>query len=147
MRSAPAIAFDYRPSRLLIAASASMLVLALISIAASGLDAPWKIGLSAIALCACVGSLHRWTHPRWTRIAFGEAGWVLADQAGHEVPAELARYTKLGAMQVLTLRAGSRVFHVVTLPDNLEPDLRRRLVLVVASQPSSTRIGSPPRLQ
>ena len=130
MRSAPAIAFDYRPSRLLIAASASMLALALVSIAASGLDAPWRIGISAIALCACVWSLHRWTHPRWTRIAFGDAGWVLADQAGHEVPAELTRYAKLGAMQVLTLRAESRVFHLAILPDNLDGERRRRLALI-----------------
>lgn len=130
MRSAPAIAFDYRPSRLLIAALASMLVLALVSIAASGLGWPWKIGLSAIALCAGMLSLRRLAHPRWTRIAFGEAGWVLADQAGREAPAELARYTKLGAMQVLSLRAESRAFDAVILPDNLNGDARRRLALI-----------------
>ncbi|HUD42423.1 MAG TPA: hypothetical protein VMR06_10570 [Dokdonella sp.] len=147
MRSAPAIAFDYQPSRLLIAALASMLALALVSINVSGLDWAWKVGLSAIALGACVRSLHHWAHPRWTRIAFGEAGWVLADRAGSEAAAALDRYTKLGAMQVLTLRAESQAFHVVILPDNLQPDLRRRLVLVVASQPSSPELGSPRRLQ
>ncbi|PZQ18656.1 MAG: hypothetical protein DI564_05025 [Rhodanobacter denitrificans] len=147
MRSAPAIAFDYRPSRLLAAALVVMTALAVAAIAANGLDAPWKIGLSAIALCACVWSLHRWTHPRWMRIAFGDAGWVLADQAGHEVPAELTRYAKLGAMQVLTLQAESRSFDAVILLDNLEPNLRRRLVLVVASQPSLPELGFPRRLQ
>lgn len=109
-----------------------MLVLALGSIVASGLDWPWKIGLSTIALCAGAWSCHRWAHPRWTRIAFGEAGWVLADRAGHEAAAVLTRYTKLGAMQVLTLRAQSRAFDAVILPDNLDRDTRRRLSLVAA---------------
>lgn len=140
MRSAPAIAFDYRPSRLLIAALASMLVLALGSIVASGLDLPWKIGLSAIALCAGMLSLHRLAHPRWTRIAFGEAGWVLVDRAGDEASAVLVRYTKLGALQVLTLRAASRSFHTVILPDNLSRDARRRIVLIAALPVSATRI-------
>ncbi len=136
MRSVPAIAFDYRPSRLLIAALASMLVLALISINVTGLDWTWKVGLSAIALGACVRSLHHWTHPRWTRIAFGEAGWVLADRAGNEAAAVLARYAKLGAMQVLTLRAESRAFHAVILPDNLDGDARRRLALITMTNAS-----------
>lgn len=107
-----------------------MLVLALGSIVASGLDWPWKIGLSAIALCACVWSFSRLARPRWTHVAFGEAGWVLADRDGNEAAAVLARYTKLGAMQVLTLRAESRAFDAVILPDNLDRDTRRRLRLV-----------------
>lgn len=131
MRSAPAIAFDYRPSRLLIAALASMLVLALVSVNVSGLGRAWKVGLSAIALGACMRSLRHWAQPRWTRVAFGEAGWVLADRAGREVAAALDSYTKLGAMQVLRLRAESRAFHFVILPDNLEREVRRRLALIL----------------
>lgn len=137
MRSAPAIAFEYRPSRLLIAALGAMLVLALLAIVMSSLAWPWKIGIAAGVLVSCALSLHRLSDPRWTHVAFGEAGWILADRTGSEAVALLMRHVKLGAMQVLTLRVDSRPFHVVILPDNLGHDARRNLVLVTMAKVQS----------
>ncbi|ANB19141.1 hypothetical protein [Dokdonella koreensis] len=138
MRSAPAIAFDYRPSRLLIAALTVMGSLALVAVALCGLGLPLKLAVAAIVVVCVIRALTGLIRPAYTRIAHGEAGWVLVRRSGAEAAAALSKHVKLGALQVLDLRVDSRSFRVVVLPDNLEPDLRRRLALIpMAGTPSS----------
>ncbi|CAM0999026.1 Toxin CptA [Rhodanobacter sp. Root179] len=135
MTSAPAIGFEYRPSRLLRAA--------LILVAGAALLAtllcmiPWwsKLLLAAIVLLSTALVLRR--------LASGPvaaAGWS-ADQAwtlrlhDHEdVPATLSSFRVLGEMILLRLRTdghGTQMLLIAT--DNSDADTRRRLRMRLAT--------------
>lgn len=139
MKSAPPIAFDYRPSRMVMAAS--------VVIAAAAAVAPWRsslppgacVGVSALVLAFASGALVRFARPAFLRISHGAAGWTLLDGERGENPALLVQHRRLGAMLVLDWRHGRRArFRAVFMPDNLDAELRRRLVLLLARGESHT---------
>ena len=133
MKSAPAIAFDLRPSRRIGAVVCALVVLAML--------APWLTSLSTEVAAAsslgafALGASALWRHrrPNFRRAAWRESGWVLLDRDGHEHPAELESQVRLGALLALGFRHGPRArFRFLLAPDNLDADTRRRLILLLA---------------
>ncbi|GAA0704728.1 hypothetical protein [Dokdonella soli] len=133
MKSAPTIAFDYRPSRRIGAAAAAVCVCAVLAPWLSGLPLPARVMLSLFALAAGSHALWRFLHPPFRRAAFRESGWLLVDTRGEEHPALLESHAHLGALLALSLRYAPRArFRVLLAPDNLDAGSRRRLVAMLA---------------
>ena len=129
MKSAPAIAFDYRPSRLLAAALVAMLALALASVALSGFGVPAQGALAAAAIGYAALALRRSLRGDVRRVAWHAAGhWRIVDGDGQEHVADLAHAVVRGAWIALRLRRvdGARVA-LLLAPDNSDAELRRRL--------------------
>jgi len=129
MKSAPAIAFDYRPSRWLLAALILVVVLALLALAESAIAPSLKLVLG-VAACICgVFSARRLLHPAVRRCAWYEnGGWRVRDATGGDHVASLLQASVRGALIVLLLRSElERTSALVLLPDNCDADTRRRL--------------------
>lgn len=133
MKSAPTIAFDYRPSR------GVGTVAALVCLAAA--SAPWLTALpplacTALSLAAIASGAHalqRFLKPRFRRIAYRESGWTLLDAYHTEHAAVLESHAHLGVLLALGFRTGPRSrLRVMLTPDNLDAHSRRRLVLMLA---------------
>jgi toxin CptA len=129
MKSAPAIAFDYVPSRWLAAAIVAVALLALAAVAFAGVATWVKLALG----CAVVGytahSLRRHLGASMRRVAWHEAGhWRISPADGDERTAQLRHAVVRGGWLVLILRTGSGERVALILgPDNSEADVRRRL--------------------
>ena len=140
MRSAPAIAFDYRPSRLIAVAGGIISVLALLGIAASGLPMIVKLVLSVIAIFYGVINLRRYSDSNIVRIAHGASGWCLVDREGREWIVELKDHVHRGLLMVLVFSGEdlpTRRF--VFVPDNIDRETCRRLLLVLAAGDGKAR--------
>jgi hypothetical protein len=133
MKSAPSIAFDFRPP-LAIAA----LVTALVAAAAL---APWlsalplfaKIALSLMALAYGVVAIRRFLRRRFVRIAYRASGWVLVDANGAEHAALLASHARYGAWLALGFHLDGRAsFRALIGPGNSDAETRRRLILLLS---------------
>jgi hypothetical protein len=133
MKSAPAIAFDYHPCRVMQAALVVMSVLAVSATWPTGLETVWKAVLSLVALSLGVFALARHRQCDIRRVARGESGWLLVDDNGSEWPAELASHVRRGNLIILEFGQGTRRIRLPLTPWNSEPDLRRRLALVLAA--------------
>ncbi len=134
MKSAPAIAFDFAPSRIVIGALVTMAVLAAF--------APWFSALPTLARVAATLSistgawlaLRRFAERRFDRIAFGVAGWTLVDAGKVEHAAILKSHVRLGLCIALVFRYGRRRrFGALLLPDNCDRDTRRRVALLLSA--------------
>jgi len=129
MKSAGAIAFDYRPSRWLAAAILCIAALALVSIGLSGTP-PWMtLAASSLAVACAVLGLRAQRYTQLLRVAWLDAGhWRIAVREGEEHNAELLHAVARGSWIVLVLRRtdGARV-GIVLAPDNSDVDTRRRL--------------------
>ena len=133
MTSAPAIGFDYRPSRWPVRLLAIVLALALSAIASSG--APWWLKL-LLAAGSLALATHAVRHASRTEIAgVGLAGenWTLYAANRSEVPARLASCRVLRTCILLRLKAAGRVHVLLLAPDNSDADLRRRLRMRLAA--------------
>jgi toxin CptA len=129
MKSATPVAFDYKPSRWLLAAVVLMCALALAGITWSGVP-QWIKFFSAILAAVCAGfALGRFLRPRVRRAAWQQAGhWRVTDADGREFTAELTRGVARGAWIVLGLRRGDgKDLALVLGPDNCSADTRRQL--------------------
>ncbi len=128
MKSAAAIAFDYRPSRWLLAVIIVMAALALLSIAFSGVPAWAKTGLCIVAACWAGFALGRFLRPQIVRAAWQAGGhWRMTKSDGNEHVAELNHAVARGAWIVLNLRYGAKRIALILGPDNCDADTRRRL--------------------
>jgi len=133
MRSAPAIAFDYRPSRRIAACAALACVAAAAAPWASALPLALRAGLCAAALAGGAASIARFLRPPFRRVALRAGGWVLVDAAGAERAARLHSHVRLGPLLVLDFRLAPRGrFRALLAPDNADADVRRRLVPMLA---------------
>lgn len=132
MRSAPAIGFECRPSRTLSVCVVVMTVLALGAIAMAGLPRWAGVVLDFATLASGAVSLWHYRHPRIVALTWRSDGSVsvrLADRGAGitEVQGTLHDARVLGFLIVLHLRwPGGRAGQWL-LPDNLDPDTRRRL--------------------
>jgi toxin CptA len=129
MKSAAAIAFDYQPSRWLIAAAVVMLTLALAAVTLSGFNATVRIALGLAAIAYAALALRRFARVQVMRAAWHEAGhWRVVDTSGVDHLADLSHAVVRGDWIVLNLRRsdGTRL-PIVLAPDNSDNDLRRRL--------------------
>ena len=131
MRSAPTIAFEYRPSRALAALIVVLTALALLAIAMSGLPWPWKSAWRIACLAYGATSLWRHVHPRVRALAWqggNDVALTLAGRgSGETMQGSLVDARVLGSLIVLSLRWPKRRAALWLLPDNLDADTRRRL--------------------
>lgn len=140
MRSAPAIAFDYRPSRLIAVAGGIISALALLGIAASGLPMILKFVLSMLALFYGVIHLRRYLDSNIVRLAHGASGWSLVDREGREWVVKLEDHVHRGLLMVLVFSGeDSPKRRFVFVPDNIDGKTRRRLLLVLAAGDGKAR--------
>lgn len=133
MKSAPAIAFDLKPSRWI--GAATLAIVALATLAPWLTELPVSVGapLSMAALAFGASALWRHVHPRFRRAAWRESGWSLVDREQGEHAAVLETQAQLGPLLALGFRYGARArFRFALMPDNLDADTRRRLVLLLA---------------
>jgi toxin CptA len=129
MKSAAAIAFDYRPSRWLFAAIVLMPLLAIAAIASSGMPG-WIKAACGIVACDCAGfALGGYWRPSVHRAVWQSAGhWRISDADGGEHVAELVGSAVRGAWIVLNLRrSDGRRLALILGPDNCDVDVRRLL--------------------
>jgi toxin CptA len=134
MKSAPSIAFDYRPSRAIALAIVLLTVLSMCGISASGLVPIMKWAIGMLALVYAGWALRRHLAPGFVRIARGAGGWLLVDGDSAQFPVVLAAHVRRGFLLVLEFRridAGR--YRAILTPDNADADLRRRLMLVLAT--------------
>jgi len=131
MKSAPTIAFDYRPSRIVAIAAVAVVLLALAAPWLSGLPSALRLVLSTLVLLAGVTSIVHFLRPRLHRVTHGATGWQLVgDDAAHE--AALLSHARIGSFITLSWRiAGGGRRHAVLAPDNTDPDTRRRVALLL----------------
>ena len=133
MKSAPAIAFDYVPSRWLQLALLAIIGLAGVSIAVCAAPMPVRGALILLAVAVGLRAFQRLATP-WRRIAWhADETWSLGDAHGAQVLAQLAAYSRRGGMLILRLvpDVGKR-FEAVLLPDNLDRELFRSLCVRLA---------------
>lgn len=132
MKSAPTIAFDYAPSRLVLAALCAVAALAAAAPWFGALPVPACAVLSLLALGLAAFAVRAFRAPPFVRIAWRGDGWVLLDRAGVEHAALLRSYRHLGAFVALDWRHARRArFRAVLAPDNLDAETRRRLVVLL----------------
>ena len=135
MTSAPAIGFEYRPSRWLPRLLNAVAVLAILAIALSGLPVWLKLLLSAVAALLAWRAVRRWwASPVRAAGWSGEGGWSLHLADHRDAAATLASFRVLGDCILLRLRAASLGEQVLLLaPDNSDADIRRRLRMRLAT--------------
>jgi hypothetical protein len=131
MKSAGAIAFELRASRLLIAVVATMAALALVALWLSGLhETAWlAVVVSLIVVVSTIRVVRPLYDSRWQRACWNADGvWSLADAAQTMTTARLLGWSAFGLALLVRLRddAGRNVT-LYLLPDNLDRDTRRQL--------------------
>lgn len=132
MKSAPTIAFDYRPSRWIVIAGGVILALAVLAPWLTALPFIASAILSLAAFATGFRALRLHARPRFRRIAWRASGWSLIDPAGEEHAALLTSHAHLGALLSLSFRHGLRArFQALLAPDNLDAQTRRRLILLL----------------
>jgi len=133
MTSAPAIGFDYRPSRLPARLLAAVGALAAIAIVLSG--APWWLQLLlALALFAMlVRALRRLSGSDVAGVGLAGARWTVYRADRSEAPAVLVSSRILGSCVLLRLKRADAVDTLLLAPDNSDADLRRRLRMRLAA--------------
>ena len=136
MPSAPAIGFEYRPSRQLHRAVIVVAALALLAIGLSAL--PWwgKVVLAAGVLAATWQAARKLRRNPVVAAGWGADDlWTLRVVSGDDVAATLLSFRVLGAFVLLRLRApGLGVPALLLGPDNSDADIRRRLRVRLATK-------------
>ena len=135
MTSAPAIGFEYAPSRLLRRCLMMVAALAVLAVALSGLAIVLKLVFTAAVAMATWQSLQRAS--QWPLAAAGwdaEGGWTLRTADHEDIAATLASFRVLGGFILLRLRTVERGMQILLLaPDNSDRDIRRRLRMRLAT--------------
>jgi hypothetical protein len=133
MRSAHSIAFDFRPSRSVGAATVAVSLAAAVAPWQSALPASARIVLSLSVGLAGAISLRRFYGMPIRRIAYRALGWMLIDENATEHLVELVAHVRIGPWLALTFRdSGSRMLRALLGPDNLDPETRRRLAVLLS---------------
>lgn len=133
MKSAAALALDYRPSRLLAASLILVCACAVAAVAASGLDPLWRMAAVGLGLACAVAGGWRLARPPFRAIVWRGSGWLLLDHDGREWAAELRGHRRLGALVALDFRTcAGRCFRPLFAPDNLDVEQFRQLALTLA---------------
>ena len=133
MTSAPAIGFEYRPSRWVPRLLVVMTFLVLLAIALSGMALVWQIVLAMGTVIACRHTLLRLRLPIYAVGWAGQSGWTLRGLDGSDDTATLLSFRAIGG--VVLLRLASCRYGKLTLwllPDNSDADIRRRLRMRLA---------------
>lgn len=135
MTSAPAIGFEYRPSRLLqgvliLVAASALLAVVLCMI-------PWwsKLLLTAAVVLATYSALRGLTTGPVAAAGWSaDQAWTLRLHDHEDIPATLSSFRVLGGFVLLRLHtAGHGVQVLLLAPDNSDTDIRRRLRMRLAT--------------
>jgi toxin CptA len=132
MRSAPSIAFDYRPAP-------AIVVLAGAGVVAAA-SAPWfcalpiyvKAVVSIAAAAYGIVALRRFVRAGFVRITYRAAGWMLVDTTGTEHAADIASHARYGQWIALDFHVSRRRFRALVGPGNADAETRRRLILLLS---------------
>lgn len=139
MTSAPAIGFDYRPSRLPRQLLLVIGVLVLVAIAASGATWVLKLPMALASIASVVSAWWRVSRSPVTGVALAGETWTLYLAARDESPATLASFRILGSCVLLRLKSADRMEVLLLATDNSDADLRRRLRMrLAAMQPAAS---------
>jgi toxin CptA len=135
MTSAPAIGFEYRPSRLLRRWLLVVATLAVLAVALCALALWLKLLLAVGVLLATWRSVHTIADSPVAGAGWsGDSGWTLRLAAHEDVPATLASFRVLGGFVLLRLQTAGWGMHMLLLaPDNSDADIRRRLRMRLAT--------------
>ena len=134
MTSAPAIGFEYSPSRWLTRMLVVMSVLAVVAILLAAIPFWLKYPLAITPLVACRYAALRFKRSLvraagWSR----DGGWTLRLASGDDLPASLGSFRVMGDFIWLRLSPVGRDSVVMLLaPDNTDADIRRRLRMRLA---------------
>jgi toxin CptA len=135
MTSAPAIGFEYQPSRRF---GQLLLIVALLAVLAVALCAlpPWlKLLLVGVVALAAWHARTRFAGSSVKAAGWSDdTGWTLHLASHEDVPAVLASFRVLGGsvlLRMLTAEHGAQV--LLLLPDNSDADIRRRLRMRLAT--------------
>ena len=133
MRSAPNIAFDYRPAPAIVALAVAMVVAAASTPWFSALPVYAKGVVSTVAAAYGIVALRRFARTAFVRIAYRATGWVLVDTSGTEHPTAIASHARYGQWIALDFRPdGRRRFCALVGPGNADAETRRRLILLLS---------------
>ncbi|GLQ45485.1 hypothetical protein GCM10007862_05360 [Dyella lipolytica] len=139
MTSAPAIGFEYRPSRWVPRLLVAVTGLTLLAIALSGLPGFLQLISMLGAAAACGHALRRLRLPVSAVGWANQGGWSLRGLDGADEPAVLLSHKVFRT--VVLLRLASRRYGKLTfwlMPDNSDADIRRRLRMRLAIQRANT---------
>jgi toxin CptA len=133
MTSAPAIGFEYRPSRwparLFLTGSA----IAVLAVALAGMPSWAKVVVALAVALACTRALRRLHTPVSAAGWAHSSGWTLRGVDATDEPASLRSFKVMGTL--VLLRLSSPRYGRLTLwlmPDNSDADIRRRLRMRLA---------------
>ena len=135
MTSAPAIGFEYRPSRRLQRALLALATLVVLALALCGLAGWLKLLLAAGVLGATWQAIRQLARSPVRAAGWSaDASWTLHLHPHQDVPATLASFRVLGSLVLLRLRTAEQGVQVLLLaPDNSDADIRRRLRMRLAT--------------
>nr|WP_199038497.1 protein YgfX [Dyella sp. ASV24] len=145
MTSAPAIGFEYRPSRWL---CRLLLLVSLLAVLATWISAvPWlaKLIVTASVPFACWRAWTRFSD-RWIQAAgcARDGSWNLQMHSGEDAAATLASFRVIGE-KIVWLRLsspGQRQALLLLAPDNSDADIRRRLRMRLAQIEASGTLAA-----
>ena len=139
MTSAPAIGFEYRPSRWVPRLLVAVTGLTVIAVMASGAPLLMRVVLASVLVAVCSQAIRRLQLPIYAVGWASRSGWTLRGLDGADDAARLMSFRIVG--QLVLLRLASGRYGKLTLwlmPDNTDADIRRRLrmrLAVMAEEP------------
>ena len=142
MTSAPAIGFEYRPSRWLGRVLMLITTLAVLAVWLSGIPIGLKVALTAGAVLATGRAIARFARPDVVAAGWAhDGGWSLRMTTHEDVAATLVSFRILGQWAIwLHLKTPGRgAVPLLLAPDNSDADMRRRLRMRLALAASTGR--------
>ena len=135
MTSAPAIGFEYRPSRGFQRVLGAVAALAVLAVMLSALTVWMQAAVSVVVALASWRALHRMAHSPVVAAGWGDENHWSVHLASHEdMAATLASHRVLGPFVLLRLKTVENTEHALLLaPDNADADIRRRLRMRLAT--------------
>ncbi len=135
MTSAPAIGFEYRPSRWLPRALVVVATLAALAVMLSALDLWLKPLLIAVVLVATWRAIRQFAASPIVAAGWSaDNAWTVRLLDHEDVPATLASFRVFGGFVWLRLQTAERGAQVMLLaPDNSDADIRRRVRMRLAT--------------
>ncbi|MEO8803292.1 MAG: hypothetical protein ABI304_03035 [Rudaea sp.] len=134
MKSAPAIAFEYRPSRWVVLVIGVLTALAFVGLAVSGM--PWwiKLAIGACSVAYATTSIVRFVRIPVINLSWYEAGhWRVFGLRDQELVAELQHAIVRAGWIVLTLRCSdAKCLRLLLTADVCDAETRRRLCVRLA---------------
>ncbi|RDS80548.1 hypothetical protein DWU98_14140 [Dyella monticola] len=139
MTSAPAIGFEYRPSRWVPRLFVLITAAAVAAVTLSGMPAIARAIVALAAIAACAHAVRRLRLPIYAVGWASQSGWTLRGLDGADEAATLTASRVMRQMVLLRLASGRYGrLTLWLLPDNSDADIRRRLRMRLAVLANAT---------